>query len=69
MRDTSPEELAQQAYERGYHAGYSDGRHRAEECARAWQAFRDFLNGSVEQWVQYAEGMYAYGRQLGWEDV
>jgi len=37
--------------------------------ARAWQAFRDFLNGTPEQWRQYAESMYAYGRQLGWEDV
>lgn len=40
-----------------------------EDAARAWQAFRDWLNGSVEQWQQYAESMYAYGRQLGWEDV
>ena len=39
------------------------------DAARAWQALRDWLNGTPEQWQQYAEGMYAYGRQLGWEDV
>lgn len=67
MRDTSPEELAQQAYERGYHAGYSDGRHRAEECARAWQALRDFLNGTAEEWAEREADAYADGENDGFD--
>lgn len=62
---TCADELEIQAYERGYRAGHYDGRRRAEECARAWQAFRDFLNGTPKEWARHALDQYLRGVKEG----
>ena len=65
---TCADELEIQAYERGYRAGHYDGRRRAEECARAWQALRDWLNGDVEQWANHALNEYLRGVTEGYTE-
>ena len=62
---TCADELEIQAYERGYRAGHYDGRRRAEDAARAWQAFRDFLNGTPKEWARHALDQYLRGVKEG----
>lgn len=38
------------------------------EAARHWQAFRDFLNGSPERWMEYAMNVFERGRSQGYYD-
>lgn len=37
------------------------------ETARAWQAFRDFLNGTPEQWAEREADAYAEGENDGFD--
>lgn len=38
-------------------------------AARAWQAFRDFLNGTPEQWAKTVLRAWRSGREYGREDA
>ena len=39
-----------------------------EDAARAWQALRDWLDGSVEQWQERSLNSYMKGYDEGYED-
>ena len=37
------------------------------DAARAWQAFRDFLNGTAEEWAEREADAYADGENDGFD--
>lgn len=38
------------------------------DAARAWQAFRDFLNGTADQWIKKVSHAEHRGYNEGWKD-
>jgi hypothetical protein len=47
---------------------YLLGRADAMETARAWQALRDFLNGTPEQWQARVRVQCNYAYQIGYDE-